>query len=285
MPMQPSPIAETSRLLSECALLASASPWPQRGTSLSVAARASGADDRWDDRRVAAAVLGLVGGVDDVGQSSVSTRLDVPVDAAGAMCASWRCLGAAEPGGPASVHRADVEVVAVADDPHRHRPAQRVRRSEPEASSSSSASSIRRARRLSRPAVAPQSFDHDLDRLARRSSPGSRRALRRVRRCGRTRGPARCGPRARRAAAPRCRRARAPGRRRSVMLSKNVWTRASGCVVSWGTPTRPTAPPGRAMLERRHHRLRRARRTRAPSGRRSRRSARARARSRRRRAR
>ena len=64
-------------------------------------------------------------------------------------------------------------------------------------------------------------------------------------RCGRRHGRARSDPRAHRAAALRCTRAPARGRRAIVRSSRsNVRSASSSCC---GTPTRPIAPPGRAI--------------------------------------
>ena len=74
----------------------------------------------------AAGRRGAVRGVDLVGEIAVSAREgDVLLDAAGPDVALVARLGAAVPGGSGAVHRADVEIVAVADDPDRQRAARR----------------------------------------------------------------------------------------------------------------------------------------------------------------
>jgi MFS family permease len=83
------------------------------------------ARDVVDDAGGVAAVLRAVFGVDFVVDVVRLDEKNVFVDAAGANVSFVSHLCAAEPGRPASVDGADVEVVAVADDPDGHRASQR----------------------------------------------------------------------------------------------------------------------------------------------------------------
>src|SRR5262249_48070664 len=78
-----------------------------------------------DDVCGIAAVLRAGGGIDSGGQVGILHRGPVFVDAASVNVCFVARLGATKPGGGAAIHRADEEVVAVADDPDRHRFAQR----------------------------------------------------------------------------------------------------------------------------------------------------------------
>ena len=84
-----------------------------------------------DDACGVAAVLCAVGGVDLVIDIAVGVHEgDVFVNATSLDVAFVARLSATEPGGGAPVDGSDVEVVAVADDPNRHRISQRAVASE-----------------------------------------------------------------------------------------------------------------------------------------------------------
>ena len=89
-----------------------------------MAARALGAKDRAHDRGVAPAVLRLIGSVDFVVDLLGLDQADVPFDPVRTDSTLVARLGAAEPGGAASVDGPDVKIVAGPNDPHRHRPPQ-----------------------------------------------------------------------------------------------------------------------------------------------------------------
>ena len=75
-----------------------------------------------DDAGSVAAVLGAVRGIDLIVDGVVSVHLlesNLFVDSASPNMAFVACLSATKPGGCAPVHRADVEVIAVTDDPVR----------------------------------------------------------------------------------------------------------------------------------------------------------------------
>src|SRR5829696_1518901 len=104
MPMQPSPIAETSRLLLPSIRVCIGSPCSagyeldRRGLRLRV-------DDAADDPFAVAVVLVTVGGVDGVVEVGVGVgEGDVSVDAAGPDVALVAHLGAGEPAAGAPVH-------------------------------------------------------------------------------------------------------------------------------------------------------------------------------------
>src|SRR5512132_3054348 len=117
MPMQPSPIAETSRLLWPSIRFCIRSPCSagyeldRGGSGLRVHAAA-------DDPFAVAAVLVAVGGVDGVVEVGVGVgEGDVLVGAAGPDVALVAHLGGGEPAAGTPVHGADIEVVAHPDDP------------------------------------------------------------------------------------------------------------------------------------------------------------------------
>ena len=84
------------------------------------------AHNRVDDACRVAAVLRAVGGIDLVVERWVGLHISNVFAHAASLDATFVAhLGAAEPGGGAPVNRPDVEVVAEADDPNRHRFAQR----------------------------------------------------------------------------------------------------------------------------------------------------------------
>src|SRR5208283_1861242 len=126
MPMQPSPMAETSRLLfpslrfcivvSFDAELMSARQQPnRRGARLST-------HYGIDDSCLVAAVLGAVRSVDIVIEPRISVGEDHFFrDTAGADTAFASYLGAAKPAGGAPVHGPDAELVADTGHPDRHR--------------------------------------------------------------------------------------------------------------------------------------------------------------------
>src|SRR5215218_3532937 len=117
MPMQPSPIAETSRFLRPSIRFCIGSP-PSAGYELDRGGSGLRVHDAADDPFAVAAVLVAVGGVDLVIEVGVGVgEGDVFVDAAGPDIALVARLGAREPAATASVHGADIEVVAHADDP------------------------------------------------------------------------------------------------------------------------------------------------------------------------
>src|SRR5215218_1228335 len=119
MPMQPSPIAETSRFLRPSIRFCIGSP-PSAGYELDRGGSGLRVHDAADDPFAVAAVLVAVGGVDLVIEVGVGVGVgegDVFVDAAGPDIALVARLGAREPAAAASVHGADIEVVAHADDP------------------------------------------------------------------------------------------------------------------------------------------------------------------------
>src|SRR5215216_3001799 len=157
MPMQPSPIAETSNPLFpslRCSIPSFLSCWRSAGDdgspARSLPGGSSGPDwgrgaiarfsggyefDRGgsrpgvhhaaDDPFAVAAVLVAVGGVDLIVEVGVGVgEDDVPIHAAGPDVALVADLGGGEPAATASVHGADIEVVAHADDPDGPRLAQ-----------------------------------------------------------------------------------------------------------------------------------------------------------------
>jgi hypothetical protein len=75
-------------------------------------------------------ILGAIGSVDLVPDVVRLDEENLLLDAAGVDACFVASPGAAEPGGRASVDGSDVEVVAVADDPDRHRVSQRAVASE-----------------------------------------------------------------------------------------------------------------------------------------------------------
>src|SRR5688500_4477580 len=85
------------------------------------------AHNRIDNACGVATVLCAVGGVDlfiDLGVSLLQ-ECDIFFDAASADVALVAHLGATEPGGGAPMNRSDIEIIANADDPDRHRVSQR----------------------------------------------------------------------------------------------------------------------------------------------------------------
>src|SRR5215211_363801 len=127
MPMQPSPIAETSRPVSPSIRFCIRSPLilASVGHELDRGGLRPGVHDAADDPFAVAAVLAAVGGVDLVIEVGVGVgEGDVLVDTAGPDVALVADLGGGEPAAAASVHRTHVEVVADADDPDGPRVAQ-----------------------------------------------------------------------------------------------------------------------------------------------------------------
>src|SRR5262249_20369500 len=85
-----------------------------------------GGPHRIDPLCAMTAVLGAVGGIDRVVEDGVGIhKSDVSVDAASLDVAFAAHSSAAVPGGAAPVTGSDVKVVAMADDPDRHRLAPR----------------------------------------------------------------------------------------------------------------------------------------------------------------
>src|SRR5918992_2730815 len=84
------------------------------------------AGHRLDVARPVAAVLGPIGSVDPLVELLVIDReeVDVLVDPAGPDVTLMALQDAAVPGAGLAAARADVQVVALADHPDRHRPAQ-----------------------------------------------------------------------------------------------------------------------------------------------------------------
>src|SRR5215208_573044 len=104
MPIQPSPIAETSRFLLPSILFCIGSPC-SAGHELDRGGSCLSVHDTADDVRAVAAVLVAVGGVDLVVEVGVGVgEGDVLVDAAGPDVAFVAYLGAGEPAAGAPVH-------------------------------------------------------------------------------------------------------------------------------------------------------------------------------------
>src|SRR5919106_3626379 len=124
MPMQPSPMAETSRPLVPSIRFCIASPC-SAGHELDRRGSRLGIHDAADNPFAVTVILVAVGGVDGVVEGGVGVgEVDVLVDATGPDVTFMADLGGREPATGTPVHGADIEVVAHPDDPDGPRVAQ-----------------------------------------------------------------------------------------------------------------------------------------------------------------